>query len=121
MPDPLVPTPDPEPATTENKLFALLDRQGAQATTERAALAQAFSDALAGLRWELRILMVLFAALALARDGVLAKIGIPGLTLETRSASTPFVPTASAASPDPTAEPSPLDPIDLPDPPSPTP
>lgn len=100
-------------STTESKLFDLLAKQSTQATTERAALATAFTDALSGLRWELRILVVLFAALALARDGVLAKIGIPGVTIETHSAS--MVPTAAASEP---VEPAPSD---LPDLPAPTP
>ena len=68
------------------RLYDLLKLQSEQATTERSAQVAAFERALSAFRWELRIIVIVAFALGAARDGVFSKIGIAGVTVETRSA-----------------------------------
>ena len=67
-------------------VLELLERQLTQGSAERQAQTKAFQAELSGLRWELRIIVLLALLLGAARDGVFAKIGIPGVTIETKSA-----------------------------------
>ncbi|HYF57030.1 MAG TPA: hypothetical protein VEA41_22455 [Salinarimonas sp.] len=72
-------------------ILTLLERQLQQASLERRAQTAAFERALGGLRWELRVIatlaLILFAAVTLAQDGVLTRVGLPGVVVETHAAT----------------------------------
>lgn len=85
------PTPPP---------LAFIDRQLDNAREERQALVASFERSIVALRRDLwassmlssLISIVLLALIILARDGVFAKVGLPGVTVETRSASAAELP-----------------------------
>lgn len=87
------------PPPKDDPILELLERQLAQGSTERQAQTQSFERMTAaqtasfermilGLRWELRIIVVVLVVLAAARDGFMGAIKIPGLEIDTRPAST---------------------------------
>lgn len=84
--------------STEDRLFDLLASQGKQATAEREKLAGAFSASLNGLRSEIRVIVLLAFVLLAARDGVLTRLRLGSLSVETtQAAAAAIVPTASEA------------------------
>jgi hypothetical protein len=69
----------PVPKTETERLFQLLQDQ-----------THTFQTELRAFRWELRVIVIIVLILGAARDGVLAKLGMAGFTLETSSVSSPI-------------------------------
>lgn len=97
MPDPVV-APVPVPKTESERLFALLQDQ-----------TRTFQVELRAFRWELRVIVVLVLILGAARDGVLTKLGLGDMTIETSSASSPIGPANASEPIDVPAKASPAD------------
>jgi len=70
------------PDRTENQLFNLVTRLVNNADANSLALV----GQLNGLRWEVRIIVLVTLMLMAVRDGAFTKLGLPGLTFETHPA-----------------------------------
>lgn len=86
------------PPPKDDPILELLERQLAQGSTERqaqtasfermtAAQTSSFERMILGLRWELRVIVIILVVLAAVRDGFMGLVKIPGLEIDTRPAS----------------------------------
>jgi hypothetical protein len=70
----------------DDQMMELLERQMDRASQERQAQTASFERMISGLRWELRIIVVVLVVLSAARDGFMGKVSLPGVEIDTRPA-----------------------------------